>query len=91
MGAQPQQPCLFADVDECASGHSGCEHHCSNLAGSFQCFCEAGYRLDEDRRGCTREPPLRHHYRNLAGLPPCGPQVVLSPAVGVGPAGWSRK
>lgn len=58
MGAQPQQPCLSADIDECASGHSGCEHHCSNLAGSFQCFCEAGFRLDEDRRGCTREPPL---------------------------------
>lgn len=53
-----QLPCLSADVDECAAGHSGCEHHCSNLAGSFRCFCEAGYRLDEDRRGCTREPPL---------------------------------
>lgn len=48
---------LSADVDECASGHSSCEHHCANLAGSFQCFCEAGYRLDEDRRGCTRELP----------------------------------
>ena len=48
---------LPADVDECASGHGGCEHHCANLAGSFQCSCEAGYQLDEDRRGCTCESP----------------------------------
>lgn len=48
---------LPADVDECASGRGGCEHHCANLPGSFQCSCEAGYRLDEDRRGCTCESP----------------------------------
>lgn len=48
---------LPADVDECASGRGGCEHHCANLAGSFQCSCEAGYQLDEDRRGCTCESP----------------------------------
>lgn len=46
-----------ADVDECASSRGGCEHHCTNLAGSFQCSCEAGYRLHEDRRGCSRESP----------------------------------
>lgn len=44
-------------MDECASGRGSCEHHCTNLAGSFQCSCEAGYRLDEDRRGCIRESP----------------------------------
>ena len=48
---------LPADVDECASGRGGCEHRCANLPGSFQCSCEAGYQLDEDRRGCTCESP----------------------------------
>lgn len=48
---------LPADVNECASSRGGCEHRCANLPGSFQCSCEAGYRLDEDRRGCTCESP----------------------------------
>lgn len=33
------------------SGHGGCEHHCANLAGSFQCSCEAGYQLDAGPQG----------------------------------------
>ncbi|KAK2105722.1 Multiple epidermal growth factor-like domains protein 6 [Saguinus oedipus] len=53
-----------ADVDECASGRGGCEHHCTNLAGSFQCSCEAGYRLHEDRRGCS---PLEEPVVDLDG------------------------
>lgn len=50
---------LPADVDESAPPARGgsAEHHCANLAGSFQCSCEAGYQLDEDRRGCTCESP----------------------------------
>ena len=74
---RPRAPGLPADVDECASGRGGCEHHCTNLAGSFQCSCEAGFRLDEDRRGCARESlpvtagtlPSRH----LSLMPPCAP------------------
>lgn len=67
-----------ADVDECASSRGGCEHHCTNLAGSFQCSCEAGYRLHEDRRGCSRESPA------LRGAPASAfsslPQLTLHPA-----------
>ncbi|KAG8505462.1 Multiple epidermal growth factor-like domains protein 6 [Galemys pyrenaicus] len=53
-GRLPQdRPRLPADVDECASGRGGCEQLCVNLAGSFRCACGPGYRLHEDRRGCT--------------------------------------
>lgn len=35
-----------ADVDECAFD-APCQHRCENRRGSFQCFCPAGYVLDE--------------------------------------------
>lgn len=43
------------DVDECLAANGGCDHTCQNTAGSFQCFCLQGYRLDEDRLSCMRE------------------------------------
>ncbi|KAJ8780646.1 hypothetical protein J1605_000689 [Eschrichtius robustus] len=52
-GQAPAAPDLPTDVDECASGRGGCEHRCTNLAGSFRCSCEDGHLLDEDRRGCS--------------------------------------
>lgn len=86
---------LPADVDECASGHGGCEHHCANLAGSFQCSCEAGYQLDEDRRGCTCESPPGPMGPCLSAAP--GPHSLLPswmdltsdpPTVGWAGGGW---
>lgn len=44
-------PC-FVDVDECSANNGGCEHTCQNLPGSFQCGCDIGHKLDEDRRSC---------------------------------------
>lgn len=46
---------LCSDVDECLAVNGGCEHTCQNGAGSFQCFCRRGFRLDEDRQSCIRE------------------------------------
>lgn len=77
-------------MDECASGHGGCEHHCTNLAGSFQCSCEVGYRLDEDRRGCSREslpgimgtPSSWSTLPQLLGISPGAPMPTLL-------AGWT--
>lgn len=43
------------DVDECLAANGGCDHTCQNSAGSFQCFCRRGFRLDEDRQSCIRE------------------------------------
>ena len=40
------------DVNECALGDSGCEHNCQNVAGSYDCICDFGYALSEDRRTC---------------------------------------
>ena len=89
---------LPADVDECASGRGGCEHHCANLAGSFQCSCEAGYQLDEDRRGCTCESPPGPMGPCLPAAP--GPYSLLPswmdltldqpPTVGWARDGWVR-
>ena len=59
-GQVPAALDLPTDVDECASGRGGCEHRCTNLAGSFRCSCEDGHLLDEDRRGCSRESAGRH-------------------------------
>lgn len=44
-------PC-FVDVDECSANNGGCEHTCQNQPGSFQCGCDIGHKLDEDRRSC---------------------------------------
>lgn len=46
---------LCVDVDECLAANGGCDHTCQNNAGSFQCFCRRGFRLDEDRQSCIRE------------------------------------
>ena len=44
----------FADIDECSSKElNGCQHSCTNNAGSFVCSCNVGYRLDADNRKCN--------------------------------------
>ena len=44
--------CLqLIDIDECLS--SPCNHTCTNTAGGFQCSCNDGYELDDDRRTCN--------------------------------------
>lgn len=61
------------DVDECLAANGGCDHTCQNSAGSFQCFCRRGFRLDEDRQSCIREyqqscwteQASRNHARNM--------------------------
>lgn len=47
--------CVITDIDECLAENGGCDHRCQNSAGSFQCYCKRGYRLDEDRRSCVCE------------------------------------
>ena len=44
----------LVDIDECSSSTTnGCEHFCTNLAGSYECSCEVGYQLDNDAMNCT--------------------------------------
>ena len=46
----------FVDYDECANFMDNhCQHECANSFGSFQCYCHAGFELDEDGLRCERE------------------------------------
>ena len=44
---------IVLDIDECMAGNGGCEHHCSNSIGSFECSCNDGYGLDANSLNCT--------------------------------------
>lgn len=43
-------PC--ADIDECKENVHGCQFNCTNLPGSYECSCKAGYRQDFTKRVC---------------------------------------
>ena len=43
---------LSLDIEECANGLHGCDHHCHNNHGSYTCSCRIGYRLQGDGRSC---------------------------------------
>ena len=40
------------DIDECATGNGGCSQICVNKPGSFECKCNAGYVLADDKKTC---------------------------------------
>ncbi|XP_025078086.1 uncharacterized protein LOC112554507 isoform X2 [Pomacea canaliculata] len=42
------------DVDECELKIAECQHDCINVPGSFNCRCRYGYRLEPDRRNCSK-------------------------------------
>ena len=35
----------YIEINECNQGNGGCEHTCTNTAGSFYCSCNTGYQL----------------------------------------------
>lgn len=42
------------DIDECATTQAGnCDHRCGNTLGSYQCYCNEGYTLEENE--CQRK------------------------------------
>ena len=43
---------IFADIDECAEGTSGCQHICTNYDGGFDCSCYSGYEINTDLKTC---------------------------------------
>lgn len=87
-------PC-FLDVDECSSNNGGCEHACQNQLGSFQCGCEIGYKLDEDRRSCICKCNVCATAQLSSGLPPPRPALpwhslpCTEPSWARTSAGWS--
>lgn len=42
----------FIDRDECATNNGGCQHVCINTIGSYQCSCNNGFILHENKRDC---------------------------------------
>lgn len=42
----------FIDKDECATNNGGCQHVCSNTVGSYQCSCNNGFILHENKHDC---------------------------------------
>ena len=42
----PWRAPVCAEVDECADQNGGCDHNCSNTAGSYHCSCLSGYTLN---------------------------------------------
>lgn len=44
---------FFTDIDECTIMNGGCETHCTNSEGSYECSCSEGYALMPDLRTCS--------------------------------------
>ena len=43
------------DIDECAGngGKGNCDYKCENSIGSFNCSCQEGYKVEEDKLSCV--------------------------------------
>ncbi|XP_025114508.1 epidermal growth factor-like protein 7 [Pomacea canaliculata] len=44
-------PLCQTDVDECAVENK-CQQVCHNLPGSYECVCQDGFKIQDDRRSC---------------------------------------
>ena len=52
---------LYADINECALGISGCTDVCTNIVGSYYCTCQTGYELTNDNHTCTGQLIIQHY------------------------------
>ena len=43
-------------LDECDYNNGGCEHKCTDTEDSYVCECNEGFFLQENNRGCQRQP-----------------------------------
>ena len=43
---------FHSDINECVQGLAGCNHNCTNTAGSHFCTCTDGYELESDNHTC---------------------------------------
>jgi len=40
------------DINECEQNTDGCEHHCKNFDGGYNCTCGSRYALATDLHNC---------------------------------------
>jgi hypothetical protein len=45
---------LISDINECENNIHDCSQICVNNEGGFNCECEFGYELRDDRRRCEK-------------------------------------
>lgn len=59
-------PFYFLDINECDEGGNDCHENanCTNILGSFNCTCKAGYTGDGLK--CSGTDNLVHMYHNIA-------------------------
>uniref|UniRef100_A0A182R2D1 Cell adhesion molecule n=1 Tax=Anopheles funestus TaxID=62324 RepID=A0A182R2D1_ANOFN len=59
------------DINECRDKTDECSHYCTNVPGSYECFCPDRYLLAKDGKTCTikrkRNEPVRMVPRCLEG------------------------
>ena len=41
------------DINECNTNNGGCQHTCTNTAGSYYCECNTGYELTSNGHTCS--------------------------------------
>ena len=42
-----------SDIDECDISNGGCDHICTNIAGSHNCSCRSGFYIETNGKTCT--------------------------------------
>lgn len=44
--------CGCLDINECLDDNGGCDQKCVNSAGSYECACDGGFKLDGTLKHC---------------------------------------
>ena len=52
------------DINECEQNTDGCEHHCTNFDGGYNCTCGSRYALATDLHNCLGKL-LRDRYSSV--------------------------
>ena len=44
---------FLLDINECDANNGGCDQTCVNNYGSFECKCNDGFVLEDDKKSCS--------------------------------------
>ena len=58
--------CSNSDIDECVNDNGGCDHTCTNIAGSYKCSCKDGFELDSDQHQCNGDLIMNCYFITLS-------------------------